>query len=74
MFSDSSARATVVDAAILTAGGAVAARGADAPVDELAYIYQHSGSVALVAASSAVAVKLVKKLVSGYVLMLGKGK
>lgn len=41
---DNSARWLMVDHGIQMAGGATAVRGADSPIDELLYIYEHSDS------------------------------
>lgn len=45
---ENSAMWLVVDHGIQLAGGATAVRGADAPVDELRYIYEHSDSAGIV--------------------------
>jgi len=64
IFSESSARATVADAGILFIGGASAARGGNAPIDELKYIYEHSESVGLVVESRKILTKMLEVLVS----------
>jgi len=48
LFAENSHRWLVADQATMHVGGATAVRGATAPVDELAYIYHHSESVALI--------------------------
>eukprot|EP00542_Grammatophora_oceanica_P010336 CAMPEP_0194030520 /NCGR_PEP_ID=MMETSP0009_2-20130614/3971_1 /TAXON_ID=210454 /ORGANISM="Grammatophora oceanica, Strain CCMP 410" /LENGTH=741 /DNA_ID=CAMNT_0038670477 /DNA_START=288 /DNA_END=2513 /DNA_ORIENTATION=+ len=45
---ENSARWLMVDHGIQMAGGASAVRGADAPADELRYVYEHSDSKAIV--------------------------
>ena len=47
MLAENSARWLMVDHGIQLAGGASAVRGADAPLDELRYIYQHSDSAGI---------------------------
>ena len=49
----------IVDHGIQLAGGASAVRGADAPVDELLYIYEHSDSAGIAVLQD---VKLLQKL------------
>jgi hypothetical protein len=44
VFGENSARWLMVDHGIQMAGGGSAVRGADAPIDELLYIYEHSDS------------------------------
>ena len=56
---ENSARWLVADHGIQRAGGASAVRGADAPLDELRYIYEHSDSAAIVVLQGP---KLLKKL------------
>lgn len=46
IFAENSARWLMCDHGIQMAGGASAVRGADAPLDELRYIYEHSDSAA----------------------------
>jgi len=46
---ENSARWLMIDHGIQMAGGASAVRGADAPVDELLYIYEHSDSAGIAA-------------------------
>jgi long-chain acyl-CoA synthetase len=58
LFSENSARWLIADQGIMSVGAAAAVRGVDAPVDELTYIYEHSGSAALVAEDSTVLSKL----------------
>lgn len=45
IFAESSARGVIVDGGVMTVGAAAAARGVSAPMQELKYIYEHSGSV-----------------------------
>jgi long-chain acyl-CoA synthetase len=47
VFGENSARWLMVDHGIQMAGGASAVRGADAPIDELLYIYEHSDSAGM---------------------------
>jgi len=47
VFAENSARWLMVDQGLQMAGGASAVRGADAPLDELRYIYEHSDSVGI---------------------------
>jgi len=56
---ENSAMWLIVDHGIQLAGGASAVRGADAPGDELRYIYEHSDSAGIVVLQD---VKLLKKL------------
>ena len=56
---ENSARWLMVDHGIQMAGGASAVRGADAPVDELLYIYEHSDSAGIAALQGP---RLLKKL------------
>jgi len=56
---ENSARWLMVDHGIQMAGGASAVRGADAPVDELLYIYEHSDSAGVAVVQGP---KLLKKL------------
>jgi len=53
IFSENSYRWLVVDQSILTLGAVDAVRGSEAPVSELHYIYEHSGSKALVVQNGA---------------------
>lgn len=46
-FAEDSAKWLIAEQAIMAAGAAAAVRGIDAPVEELMYIYDHSGSTAL---------------------------
>jgi long-chain acyl-CoA synthetase len=48
LFAENSARWLMADHGIQRAGGASAVRGADAPLDELRYIYDHSDSAGVV--------------------------
>jgi long-chain acyl-CoA synthetase len=48
IFAENSARWLMADHGIQRAGGASAVRGADAPLDELRYIYDHSDSAGIV--------------------------
>mmetsp|Transcript_25569 Transcript_25569/g.41254 ORF Transcript_25569/g.41254 Transcript_25569/m.41254 type:complete len:807 (+) Transcript_25569:169-2589(+) len=61
LFSDNSHRWLLADNAILRCGAASAVRGSTAPVDELAYILEHSDSKALVCENYEVYRKLVEK-------------
>lgn len=56
---ENSAKWLLMDHGIQLAGGASAVRGADAPTDELRYIYEHSDSAGIVVLQG---VKLLKKL------------
>ena len=56
---ENSARWLMIDHGIQLAGGASAVRGADAPVDELIYIYEHSDSAGVAVVQGP---KLLKKL------------
>lgn len=56
---ENSAQWLLIDHGIQTIGGVSAVRGADAPSDELRYIYEHSDSAGLVVLQG---VKLLKKL------------
>ena len=56
---ENSARWLMIDHGIQMAGGASAVRGADAPVDELLYIYEHSDSAGIAAIQGP---RLLKKL------------
>lgn len=56
---ENSAMWLIVDHGIQLAGGASAVRGADAPLDELRYIYEHSDSAGIAVLQD---VKLLKKL------------
>jgi Long-chain acyl-CoA synthetases (AMP-forming) len=56
---ENSAKWLLIDHGIQLAGGASAVRGADAPADELRYIYEHSDSAGIVVLQG---VKLLKKL------------
>ena len=56
---ENSARWLMIDHGIQMAGGASAVRGADAPIDELLYIYEHSDSAGVAAIQGP---KLLKKL------------
>ena len=47
IFAENSARWLMVDHGIQLAGGVSAVRGADAPMDELRYIYEHSDSAGI---------------------------
>ena len=47
IFAENSARWLMCDHGIQMAGGASAVRGADAPLDELRYIYEHSDSASI---------------------------
>jgi long-chain acyl-CoA synthetase len=47
IFAENSARWLMADHGIQKAGGASAVRGADAPLDELRYIYEHSDSAGI---------------------------
>jgi long-chain acyl-CoA synthetase len=60
LFSENSHRWLLADQAIMCIGAAAAVRGVDAPADELAYIFDHSESVALVVEDRAVLDKLVR--------------
>jgi len=62
LFAESSARGVIADAAITSNAAAVAARGTNAPLDELQYIYEHSGSVGLVVDDAKTMRKLLAKL------------
>lgn len=48
LFSENSAKWLVTEQAFAASGIVTAVRGANAPVDELQYIYNHSGSKAVV--------------------------
>eukprot|EP00471_Norrisiella_sphaerica_P001612 CAMPEP_0184484374 /NCGR_PEP_ID=MMETSP0113_2-20130426/6097_1 /TAXON_ID=91329 /ORGANISM="Norrisiella sphaerica, Strain BC52" /LENGTH=722 /DNA_ID=CAMNT_0026865355 /DNA_START=437 /DNA_END=2605 /DNA_ORIENTATION=+ len=61
LFSDNSYRWLLSDNAILRCGAASAVRGATAPLDELAYILQHSESSALVCEKYSIYQQLVEK-------------
>ena len=61
LFAENSHRWLIVDQAIMGCGAATAVRGADAPVSELDYIYDHSGSRALIVESPAV----LKRIIDG---------
>lgn len=56
---ENSAKWLLIDHGIQLAGGVSAVRGADAPADELRYIYEHSDSAGIVVLQG---VKLLKKL------------
>jgi long-chain acyl-CoA synthetase len=56
---ENSARWLMIDHGIQLAGGASAVRGADAPIDELLYIYEHSDSAGVAVVQGP---KLLKKL------------
>lgn len=60
IFAENSARWLMADHGIQRAGGASAVRGADAPLDELRYIYEHSDSAGIVVLQGP---KLLKKLI-----------
>ena len=47
LLGENSAQWLLVDHGIQLAGGASAVRGADAPLDELRYIYEHSDSAGI---------------------------
>lgn len=59
IFAENSARWLQADHGIQRAGGASAVRGADAPLDELRYIYEHSDSAGIAVLQGP---KLLKKL------------
>jgi len=59
IFAENSARWLICDHGIQMAGGASAVRGADAPLDELRYIYEHSDSAGTAVLQGP---KLLKKL------------
>lgn len=61
LLGENSAVWLAVDQGIQLAGGATAVRGAEAPVDELRYIYEHSESAALVVLQGP---RLLQKLVT----------
>lgn len=65
LFAESSSRWIVADQGILLNGAADAVRGSSSPVDELAFITQHSGSCALVLQDRATLVKLLPTLLAG---------
>eukprot|EP00883_Tetradesmus_obliquus_P005463 jgi/Sobl393_1/15891/SZX63806.1 len=65
LFAESSSRWIVADQGILLNGAADAVRGSSSPVDELAFITQHSGSCALVLQDGATLVKLLPTLLAG---------
>ncbi|KAF6005389.1 Acyl-CoA synthetase long-chain member [Cyanidiococcus yangmingshanensis] len=82
LFSENSARWLVADQAIMWNGAATAVRGTAAPVDELAYILEHSNAVGLVVDTPNVLEKLVRNenatryLISHirFIVLLWRGK
>eukprot|EP00871_Galdieria_phlegrea_P004250 jgi/Galph1/4826/GphlegSOOS_G3488.1 len=62
LISENSYRWLIIDQAVMSVGAATAVRGSNAPLQELSYICKHSESVAIIAETSEVLLKLLKSV------------